>query len=90
MKYAVLLLGAGDTDNSPRNEYVIDAETKEKAVKEAKWRRRVITGKKYARAARVRRLSEEELAARSRDYMGYMNGGYLKYFDPYTGEGYLD
>ena len=91
MKYAVLILKEGDTDNSPRNELVVEAETREGAVEEAEQRyKTLLFGKdEKFRVARVRRLSEEELAARQSDYEGYMNGGYLDYFNPFTGEGYL-
>lgn len=92
MKYAVLILKECDTDDGPRNEMVVEAETREEAVAESEQRyKTLLFGKdEKFRAARVRRLSEEELAARYNDYKGYMNGGYLDYFNPFTGEGYLD
>lgn len=90
MKYAVLILEECDTDDSPRNEWVVEAKDKQEASGVAKRRHRFITGKKHARVTRVRRLSKKELSARYGDYENYMNGGYLDYFNPFTGEGYLD
>ena len=90
MKYAVLILEKCETDDSPRNEWVVEAKDKQEAIGTAKRRYRFITGKKCARVARVRRLSRKECAARYGDYEGYMNGGYLDHFNPFTGEGYLD
>lgn len=89
MKYAVLILEECDTDDSPRNEWVVEAKDRQDAIGAAKRRHRFISGKKRARVARVRRLSRRELAARYGDYEGYMNGGYLNYYNPFTDEGYL-
>lgn len=90
MKYAVLILREGETDDSPRNEWVVEAKDKQSAIGAAKRRHRFISGKKRARVARVRRLSKKEVRARYGDYARYMNGGYLDYFNPFTMEGYLD
>lgn len=90
MKYAVLILRAGDTDESPRNEHVIEAKNRVEAIAAGKRRCKFFIDNMPARIARVRRLSPRELAARYADYEGYMNGGYLKYFNPFTGYGYLD
>ncbi len=90
MKYAVLFLTECDTDDSPRNEWVVEAKDKQSAVGAAKRLHRFWAGRERARVARVRRLSRKECAARYGDYEGYMNGGYLDYFNPFTGEGCLD
>ena len=90
MKYAVLILEECDYDDSPRNEWVVEAKDRQDAIGAAKRRYRFFGGDKRARVARVRRLSRKECAARYGDYEGYMNGGYLNYYNPFTGEGCLD
>ncbi len=90
MKYAVLILKEGETDDSPHNEWVVEAKDKQSAVGAAKRLHRFWAGRERARVARVRRLSRKECASRYGDYEGYMNGGYLDYFNPFTMEGYLD
>ena len=89
MKYAVLILREGETDDSPRNEIVVEAKSKQDALGAGKRFYRLLAGKRSP-VARVRRLSRKECAARYGDYEGYMNGGYLDYFNPFTMEGYLD
>ncbi len=90
MKYAVLILREGETDDSPRSEYVVEAKDKQSAIAEGKrFIRRRRRGCK-AHVARVRRLSQKEVRARYGDYARYMNGGYLDYFNSFTDEGYLN
>ena len=89
MKFAVLILRDGETDDSPRNEFVVEAEDRSGATEEA--RKMFFRGSNaISRVARVRQLPFEEYFARCENYEGYMNGGYLNYFNPFTGEGYLD
>ena len=91
MKFAVLILSDGDTDDSPRNEYVVEAEDRSGATEEARKMERFFHGSNASsRVARVRQLPFEEYFARCENYEGYMNGGYLDYFNPFTMEGYLD
>ncbi len=91
MKFAVLILRDGETDDSPRNEWVVEAEGRDGAVEEARKMERYFRGcNANSRVARVRQLPFEEYFARCENYEGYMNGGYLNYFNPFTDEGYLD
>ena len=91
MKYAVLILKESETDDSPRNEYVVEAEDRDRAVEEARKMERYFRGSNAnSRVARVRQLPSEEYFARCENYESYMNGGYLDYFNPFTMEGYLD
>lgn len=91
MKYAVLILKNGETDDSPRNEYVVEAEYRNGAIEEAQKMERFFRGSNaISRVARVRQLPFAEYFARCENYEGYMNGGYLNHFNPFTMEGHLD